>query len=163
MIVRRARLDDVEKILFVINTTNEQLFQDIIPNEHFITPILEEQRLREQLGEMSFIVSEQEGNVIGVAASNETEPGVVEMHWVYVLSQFQRSGFGSQLVSRIEEEARLNNSMIIRVATLMEATWAIRFYQGLGYVISGKRQNPWGYDTILEKRLDDPIDSSLHR
>ena len=157
MSVRRARPNDVDRILFIINSTNEDYFRDIIPPEHFIKPILEEQRLKNQLREMKFIVMEQDGEVIGVAASVDTEPGTMEMHWLYVLSQYQRLGVGLKLVSRIEEEARLNNMRKIRVATLSEATWAIEFYTSLGYVIKGKRPNPWGHDTILEKRLDGPL------
>ncbi len=154
MFVRRACPEDMDRILFVINKTNEDFFRDIIPPEHFIRPILEEQRLEDQLREMTFIVMEQDGDVVGVAASVDTDPGTAEIHWVYVLSKFQRTGVGSSLVSWIEEEARMKNLRRLRVATLMEATWAIEFYKRLGFTITGNRPNPWGYDTILEKRLD---------
>ncbi len=54
----------------------------------------------------------------------------------------------------IEEEARRANVTTVRLATQEEATWAIRFYETLGYMVAGKRPNPWGFDVVLEKRID---------
>ena len=109
MEVRRADADDAERILFVINTTNAEQFKDIIPPGYFRSPVLDEVQVIDLMHRMSFIVSEHDGNVVGVAASYECEPGVIEVHWVYVLVEFQGRGIGSRMVSDIEEEARRRN------------------------------------------------------
>jgi ribosomal protein S18 acetylase RimI-like enzyme len=103
---------------------------------------------------MTFIVVEEGGSIVGVAAFHHSEPGVVEMHWVYVLPKFQRMGVGTRLVSWIEDRARRDGRAMVRLATPSEATWAVRFYEGRGYAVAGTRPNPWGLDVILEKVLD---------
>ncbi len=152
--VRKAGLEDVERMLFVINSTNELFFKDIIPPEHFRSPVLDEEGIIGLMDRMSFIVSELEGKVIGVAASAEVSRGMTEVHWVYVLPHCHRRGIGTGLMLSIEEEARRDDMTTVRLATPEEAIWAIRFYRKLGYVVTGKRPNPWGFDMVLEKHID---------
>lgn len=152
--VRRASLDDIERMLFVINSTNELFFKDIIPPEHFLSPVLDEEGIIDLMDRMSFIVSEFKSEVVGVAASEDIDGGTTEIHWLYVLPRYHRIGIGMGLMSCIEEEARRRLKTTVRLATAEEATWAIRFYEALDFLIIGKRPNPWGFDVVLEKRLD---------
>ena len=154
MKVRRADGDDAERIMFVINSTNAEYFKDIIPPGHFRSPVLDEVQVIDLMNRMSFIVSEHDGNIVGVAACDECEPGVIEVSWVYVLVGFQRRGIGTRMVSDIEEEARRRNLTTARLATPEGALWAIQFYESLGYIVTGRRRNPWGFDVVLKKQLD---------
>ena len=154
MKVRKADIDDVERIMYVINSTNAEHFKDIIPPPHFRSPVLNEVQVVDLINRMSFIVSELDGNVVGVAASDESEPGIIDVHWVYVLVEFQGRGIGTRMVTDIEEKARRRNLMTARLATPEGALWAIRFYESMGYMVTGRKHNPWGYDVVLEKRLD---------
>lgn len=154
MKVRKADIDDAERIMFVINSTNAEHFKDIIPPPHFRSPVLHEVQVIDLMRRMSFIVSERDGNIVGVAASDECEPGIIEVHWVYVLVEFQGRGIGTRMVTDIEEEARGRNLMMARLATPEGALWAIRFYESLGYKVTCRKRNPWGFDVVLEKKLD---------
>ena len=78
MRVRKAGLEGVERMLFNINSTNELLFKDINPPEHFRSPLLDEEGIIGLMDKMSFIVSVLEVKVVDVAAFTKTDEGIID-------------------------------------------------------------------------------------
>lgn len=155
MRVVNAGLEDAEEILSVINTSNRQAYKKIMPKKYFNEPVLSLEELFGQLGEMDFFVFRESGRILGVAALRVEEKDLGIIRWVYVLPSEQRRGIGAALIRHIEEEGRSRGITHLRLRANDRATWALRFYEKLGYRSIDKLQRPWGLDIIMERRLKD--------
>lgn len=94
------------------------------------------EELKEEFERKGFYVYELEGQIVGVAAfeapkAHFTKVGVVTR--MYVLPDFQRRGIGTALIREIEKRARRQGVHEILIWTDPKASWAISFYQHLGY------------------------------
>jgi len=103
---------------------------------------------------MLFCLYRSEGSVVGVAALHQegTDSGMVR--WVYVLPERQRQGIATALMAFLEGEARKMGLRKLRLRTVERAHWALSFYRKMGYHQAGRIEVAWGYDVIMEKRLD---------
>ncbi len=154
MSVRKADLKDVHVVLSVINKSNAEAYRKIIPAEYFKEPIFTLDKLVKRFDEMTFYVYELEGKIVGVAALQIVSEDMGQARLVYILPEYQRRGIGTSLVTHIEAEAKRLGLKRLRVPYVdMNAYWAIKFYQKLGYEIVDKREKPWGYDFFFEKKL----------
>jgi N-acetylglutamate synthase-like GNAT family acetyltransferase len=151
--VDEARTDRAQDILGVINTSNRAAYRGIIPQEHFREPVLTEEELLEDWERMTFYVWESEGKIVGVAALQVVGEGVGRVRYVYILPGYQRQGIGTALVTRVEAKAKEMGLRKLRVLTVEKASWAVAFYEKLGYRLAEKVETPWGFDVFLEKEL----------
>jgi len=151
--IELASLRDLQEILELINRSNREAFQGIIPREHFREPILTLDGLLRDFSRMPFYVYRREGRVAGVAALRQEDTASGTIRWVYILPEQQRKGIGTALVTFVEEEARKVGLHRLRLRTVEKAHWAVSFYHKLGYRLAKRLEVPWGYDVILEKDL----------
>jgi len=151
--IEKAELNDIEGILFVINTSNREAYRNVIPEEHFKEPVVSAEELLNDFKKMEFHVYKAEGRIIGVAALQVESEKIGRVRWVYVLPGYQRKGIGIALVRHLErkaEELKLERLWLIVAGG---AEWVINFYEKLGYSLKGGIKRPWGFDVIMEKAL----------
>ena len=145
--------DRAEDILGVINTSNREAYKGIIPQEHFRDPVLTEEKLLEDLERMTFYTWESKGKIVGVAALQVLGDGVGRVRYVYILPAYHRQGIGTTLVTRVETKAKEMGLRKLKVLTVEKASWAVAFYEKLGYRLAERIERPWGFDVFLEKEL----------
>jgi N-acetylglutamate synthase-like GNAT family acetyltransferase len=155
MSVKRAGVQDIESILFVINTSVRDAYRSIIPPEQFKDPVLTPAQLAREFQLMTFYAYRLENKFIGVAALRivKRENGVVR--WVHVLPEHRRLGVGTSLMKHIEGEAKKMRLKKLQIVYVWEkAYWAKNFYTQLGYKKRKTTNLPWGdrahiYEKIL--------------
>ncbi|NIN64789.1 MAG: GNAT family N-acetyltransferase [Anaerolineae bacterium] len=152
----KACLDDAGTILSVVNTSNREAYKNVIPNEYFREPVLSPEDLSKDFERMTFYLYRREGRILGVAALQVESEETGRIHWVYILPEHQRRGFGTALITYLERKAREMGLRRIRLLTVGKAWWAITFYENLGYHLADKVERPWGFDAIMEKELETP-------
>jgi N-acetylglutamate synthase-like GNAT family acetyltransferase len=152
--IRPASNRDVEAMLRVINTSNAESYRRIIPAEYFKEPVLSRAELLEHLTRMEFYVYQEDDEVVGVSALSRRDEAAGELRWVYVLPGHQRKGVGTALIESLEEKAREEGLSEMILFTDENASWAITFYEKLGYRREGKRKLPWGSDVMMKKPMD---------
>lgn len=153
-IIRRASTRDLEEVLRVINRSNAEAYRSIIPEEHFREPVLTMAELLDHFGRMDFYVYQADQGVVGVSALEVEDGETGEIQWVYALPGHQRRGIGTALVRRLELEAREISLGRLRLFANEMAYWATGFYEKLGYRPTDRVERPWGFDVLMEKRLD---------
>lgn len=153
ILIERAKSDDAQEILLVINTANREAFGGIIPKEHLREPIITREEFDECSQRMTFYVHRHEKKVVAVAALGIEDQDCGRIRWVYVLPKYQKRGIGTALISQIEELATEAGLLKTRLVTDSSAEWAIRFYTKLGYRLERRVSNPWGFDFWMEKQL----------
>ncbi len=153
ILIEKAKPDDVQEILPVINKANREAFAGIIPKEYFREPIITREQFDECSQRMTFYVHRYEGVVVAVAALGAEDQDCGRIRWVYVLPEYQRQGIGTALVLHLEREASGMGLSRSRLVTDNGATWAVAFYEHLGYTLIRRVPNPWGFDVWMEKPL----------
>ena len=159
--IEKVRSVDAEEILSVINTTNREAYKSIIPKEKFKEPILTLEELLKILDKMVFYVHKSDGKIVGVAALDVLDDKVGKLRWVYVLPEHQRKGIGTALITLLEQKAVEKDLRKMRLRTIGKSHQAVNFYKKLGYKLTGKIKEIWGYDFLMEKDLRlQPLDFS---
>ena len=153
MTISEAKIENVERILFVINESNRKYYKSIVPPEHYREPVLTHDELLKIFETMTFFTFKEDNEIVGVAALEHLEGERADLHWVYILPDKQKKGVGTSLVKHIEVEAKRRKIRILRVPTAEKAFWARSFYLKLGYEITGREERPEGFLTIFEKQI----------
>lgn len=151
--IERAWSVDAEEILSVINTTNREAYKNIIPKEQFKEPILTLEELLKILDKMAFYTYKSYGKIVSVAALDGIDDKVGKLRWVYVLPEHQRKGIGTALITRLEQKAVEKGLRKMKLRTIGKSHQAVNFYKKLGYTLTGKIEEIWGYDFLMEKDL----------
>lgn len=142
-----------EEILAVINISNREAYKSIIPKDHFKEPILSLEELMEDFERMTFFAYRSGGRILGVAALLVEGEDTGRIRYVYILPGYQNRGIGTALLNHLEKRAKEANLRNLRALTVGKASWAVNFYQKLGYRLADKIERPWGFDVFLEKEL----------
>ena len=151
--IDKASPDDYQEILDVVNRVNKEAFGEIIPPEHFLDPFLTMDQLEKMSTFMDFYVHKKEETIIGVSSFGKRDETTAWIPLVYVLSEHQRQGIASLMVSYLENKAREMGYRKIHIETDNDAEWALSFYRNRGYEIAEREPNPWGFHIWLEKQL----------
>jgi len=149
--IEKACLDDAREILSLINAANRRAYVDVVPSEQFKEPFLTFAELLESLKGMSFYVYKCGGEVIGVAVLDVESAQVGRVRRVYVLPGHQRRGVGRALVSHLEREAREMGLESLRLTVAQSASWAVHFYERVGYAVTDRIERPAGPVLVMEK------------
>ena len=145
--------NEIEEILYVINESNRTFFESIIPKEYFKVPVLNLEEIKEQMKERTFYSYKIDGKIVGVAALEELNSSLGEIHWMYVLPEYLRMGIGTTLIRHIESEAGKRNLSHLIVNTAEKAVWARNFYENLDYILVEIRSTPDGGVATYKKVL----------
>ena len=125
----------------------------IIPAEHFLDPFLTMEQIEKMSTFMDFYIHRREEIIIGVSSFGKRNDTTAWIPLVYVLSEHQRQGIASAMVSYLENLAKELGYNKIHIETDNEAEWALSFYRNRGYAIIEREPNPWGFHIWLEKQL----------
>ncbi|MBI4494838.1 MAG: GNAT family N-acetyltransferase [Chloroflexi bacterium] len=87
--------------------------------------------LEEEARTIEFLGWEEAGELVGMMGWQQVHDATLIRH-AYVLPTFQHQGIGSRLLAHIVREAP---TPTVLVGTWAGATWAVRFYQGHGFVL----------------------------
>jgi len=153
--IRKATIDDVNEIAYVINISNYCAYKNIIPREFFKHPVVNRDKILEDMKRMEFYVYEINNRIVGVAAlypRYEEDRGIVR--WVYVHPEYQRRGIGTVLMKYIEGRARTLGLRKLQLITHEKAYWAIKFYEKLGFKVVNYIERIAWRDVLMEKILE---------
>ena len=128
--IRRCVDEDFETIWLIINEA-AQVYKGVIPADRWREPYMSRSELEHEIRDgVSFWGYEVEGNLVGVMGMQDLEDVSLIRH-AYVRTTNQKQGIGSKLLSHLYSQT----SKPVLVGTWAAATWAIRFYEGHGFVI----------------------------
>ena len=153
--IRKATIDDVNEVAYVINISNYCAYKNIIPREFFKHPVVNRDKILEDMKRMEFYVYEINNRIVGVAAlypRYEEDRGIVR--WVYVHPEYQRRGIGTVLMKYIEGKARRLGLRKLQLITHEKAYWAIKFYEKLGFKVVNYIERIAWRDVLMEKILE---------
>jgi len=152
-LIRQASAADAPQILAVINHTNRTQYRAIIPPDEFRVPYMTLEGLLQRMqGSLFYLYCEDE-RVVGVIGLQAREGGVGYVSRLYVLPGCQRRGIGSALLGRVEGEARAMGMNEIVLHTAEKAEWAHRFYDRMGYRVTGTLERPHSRVVVRAKPL----------
>lgn len=93
--IEKEGVDHAAEILLVINTSNHEVYKNIIPKEYFKSPVLSPEELLKDFERMTFYVHKNESRIIGVGALQIESEETGRIRWVYILPEYQRMGIGT--------------------------------------------------------------------
>ena len=137
------RKSNISKILLIINDASLR-YKDIIPDNCWHVPYMSNQELIDEFNDGVRMFGYQRNNkLIGVIGIQELKDVTLIRH-AYTLTSFQSKGTGGAL---LEYLLKKNKNSRLLVGTWRNATWAIRFYEKLGFILHTKKQS-----TLLLKK-----------
>ena len=150
---KKASVADLDDILSLVNTLNQEGYKSIIPEEYYKEPFLTKDQIEQMSEIMEFYVYRQENELIAVGSFGKRDTTTAWIPLMHVHSNYQRRGIGSSLLEFLERKANTLSFTKIHLETDSAAEWAINFYTKHGYSVFQKDKNPWGYHVWLEKSL----------
>jgi len=128
--IRKCEQSDFEMIYEIINDA-AQAYKGVIPADRWHEPYMSREELKHEIKDgVMFWGFEGEGELIGVMGIQDKGDVNLIRH-AYVRTRAQRQGIGTMLLQHLE----LNADKPILVGTWTDATWAIAFYQRMGYLL----------------------------
>ncbi len=148
-----ATKEDLDEILSLVNMTNTEWYESIIPPEHWYEPFLSKEQFEEMATVMDFFIQWYKGEIVSVGSFGVRKDGIAWIPLMTVRTDFQRKGLGSGLLQYLEGLAMEKNHSRVILETDNDAVWAVNFYQKNGYSIFKREENPWGFHIWMEKLL----------
>ena len=126
--IRECRAEDFDAMLRIINQ-GAQAYRAFIPPSEWHDPYMAAEELRGEFAAgVRFLGYAEQGALIGVMGLQDVQDVALIRH-AYVLPGRQRSGVGSAL----HHELASQTERPLLVGTWAASSWAIRFYERLGY------------------------------
>jgi len=91
---------------------------------------------------MSCVLLEEENQLIGFAAVEGVDYGVVYLGWIGVLKKFQKKGFGGLLMNAVIKWAEKNKTTH-KIELETQIPGLKYFYEKYGFVLEGIRKKSW--------------------
>lgn len=130
--IRRCQYADIETVCAIINEA-ALAYKGVIPSDRWHEPYMPLEELRSEIrGGIEFWGYEQDGRLAGVMGLQRVK-GTTLIRHAYVKKEMQNRGIGKKLMMHLLERA--NGKAL--VGTWKAATWAIRFYQKVGFELAG--------------------------
>ncbi|WP_308531479.1 GNAT family N-acetyltransferase [uncultured Paenibacillus sp.] len=159
LLIRPARLNDIEGIREVAVETWNSTYETIYP-EHFIATYLthayakssleQSITLDEAQSSRKFMVAEWEGEIVGFGQLSEPDEGVSELTRLYILKEHQRKSIGKHLLNELIRQ----NPLIKEIYAWCERENGIGtlFYKSNGFVYTeDKEEVLFDYRTMMAK------------
>ena len=146
--IRDCRTDEQAAILEIINAA-AQRYRGTIPDDCWHEPYMSDAQLaRDMSAGVNFSgYEDDDGQLVAVMGIQHVRDVTLIRH-AYVRPGQQGKGLGGALLRHLETLT----SQRILIGTWADAEWAIRFYQGHGYVLIPRQETP----TLLRKYWDVP-------
>jgi GNAT superfamily N-acetyltransferase len=133
MIIRPCRDDEHAAMAAIINAAAEK-YRGVIPSDCFHDPYMSDDALAADIAKgVVFWGTEDAGTLVGVMGLQIVKDQPLIRH-AYVRPALQGRGIGSALLSFLIEK----QDGPILVGTWADASWAIRFYQRHGFVVTAR-------------------------
>lgn len=127
---------DVSNILSVINNAALK-YKGVIPDDCWHEPYMSEQELLNEFDSGVRMFGYKKNNIlVGVMGIQELKDVTLIRH-AYTFSTYQGMGIGKLLLQYL---FKINKSSILYVGTWQDATWAIQFYEKVGFVMKKRKQ-----------------------
>jgi len=129
--IRKTDLDNLEEILAVINRSDREAYEGVIPDEYFKNPYLSFEDILEEFYHMTFYVYKVDGEIVGVLVFKVESKEICWVKQLFILPEHQRRGIGTELMAHAEGKAREIGLKKLRLRTGMwsKAYWTINFYK----------------------------------
>ncbi len=128
--IRVCRIDDIERIHFIINEA-AKAYEGVIPPDCYHQPYMSMDELEREMKRMTFFGWEVENELIGVMGFEPIKDVFLIRH-AYVLPEWQKQGIGSRLLNYLK--GMVTNSRLL-VGTWADNYWAINFYKKWGFTL----------------------------
>lgn len=130
-LIRRCGDADVPAICAIVNDAAEA-YRGVIPADRWHEPYMPENELRGEIADgVVFWGLESGGQLVGVMGLQDVQDVALIRH-AYVATAVRRDGIGGRLLQHL---LTLTDRPIL-VGTWAAATWAIRFYEKHGFVLT---------------------------
>ncbi len=146
MVVRKAKLEDVDGICHVCAEGYRATYPGLLPEdfiERTIAEFYNPERIQREInnpeGWNGWYVAEDNGSVVGAGGGGMTGPGISELFVLYVDPQHLGQGIGTKLLAAITDELRAQGAHEQWVSTTKENQQAIPFYKARGFVEQGEQ------------------------
>ena len=128
--IRKCGAADFAAILEIINEA-AQAYKGVIPADRWREPYMPADELEAEFAAgVEFFADERQGALLGVAGLQMVGDVALIRH-AYVRPALQRDGIGSRLMTHL---LTLTERPVL-VGTWAASTWAIAFYERLGFVL----------------------------
>lgn len=101
-----------------------------------------------------WVLDDERGRVRACVSVDFPEPGVAELHRLYVRPDQRRRGLGRLLVRHAEEHARRNGARRLFFWSDTRFTDAHRLYEGMGYARDGSTRDLGDISNSVEYRFE---------
>ena len=127
---------DVSNILYVINNAALK-YKGVIPDDCWHEPYMSEQELLNEFDSGVRVFGYEKNSIlVGVMGIQELKDVTLIRH-AYTISTYQGRGIGKILLQYL---FKINKNSILYVGTWKDATWAIQFYEKVGFVMKKRKQ-----------------------
>jgi GNAT superfamily N-acetyltransferase len=145
--IHRCDGTEFDEILTIIND-GAQAYKGVIAEDQWRDPYMSKEELRHEIDAgVAFSGYGEAGGMLGVMGFQHVQDVVLIRH-AYIRATGQRQGIGTALLLHLLERAKDP----VLIGTWADATWAIRFYQKLGF----RTVVPAEKDRLLRKYWDLP-------
>jgi GNAT superfamily N-acetyltransferase len=136
--IRECSVDEQATILGIVNAA-AQRYRGVIPDDCWHDPYMNLGQLRREIvaGVTFWGYDEADRDLVGVMGVQQVKDVTLIRH-AYVHPDHQGKGIGGTLLRNLEH---LADGRIL-IGTWADAKWAIRFYEGHGYVLASPQETP---------------------
>jgi N-acetylglutamate synthase-like GNAT family acetyltransferase len=133
--IRRCTKEHVGEILEIINDA-ARAYRGVIPADRWHEPYMPEDELRaEMTAGVAFWGFTRDSRLAGVMGLQYVQDVALIRH-AYTRTAIRGSGVGGALLEHVKREARAP----LLVGTWKAATWAVRFYEKRGFVLTSESE-----------------------
>jgi len=162
LVIRLADKNDVHVVSTLAHATWPETYENIVGKvqlEYMLGILYSEMSLYRQMDEgQQFFIAELSAEPAGFAAvSQDHTIGVFKVHKLYVHPLVQGKGIGQELLIKIIQVAKNNNTSVIRL-NVNRHNPAKNFYERYGFIIVGQEDIAIGEgyfmnDYVMEKKI----------
>ncbi|GLB48186.1 GNAT family N-acetyltransferase [Neptunitalea lumnitzerae] len=157
--------DNISLIHEMAHEVWPETFKNILSNEqiaYMMNMMYSIEALKNQLkNNCRFLVAQQQQKNVGFASFEVgymNNPNCTKLHKIYILTQYQRSGFGKLLIKEIEKIAKDNVCTTLSLNVNRYNTAAIAAYEKLSFKVTKQEDINIGNgylmeDFVMEKSL----------
>jgi GNAT superfamily N-acetyltransferase len=160
--ISKLTTSDFQAILIVVNDASIA-YKGNIPSDRWKEPYMSAQELKEEIQRGVQFYGWIENNVLVAVMGIQLVNDVTLIRHAYVLTSYQRKGFGEKLLKQL---LALAETSTVYVGTWEAAAWAIKFYQRNGFkLVSTEEKNKLlkKYWSIPERQVETSVVLELKR